>query len=89
MILSLIGSIVHFLVNAYILVLFIRMILDWVAVLASAWRPRGLVSSLIDAVYQLTGAPTALATPIYPPYSIGSHLLRCGIHRSLFHSHCY
>ena len=54
MILSLIGSIVHFLVNAYILVLFIRMILDWVAVLASAWRPRGLVSSLIDAVYQLT-----------------------------------
>ena len=41
MILSLIGSIVHFLVNAYILVLFIRMILDWVAVLASAWRPRG------------------------------------------------
>ena len=32
MILSLIGSIVHFLVNAYILVLFIRMILDWVAV---------------------------------------------------------
>ena len=52
MILSLIGSIVHFLVNAYILVLFIRMILDWVAVLTSAWRPRGLVSSLIDAVYQ-------------------------------------
>ena len=57
MILSLIGSIVHFLVNAYILVLFIRMILDWVAVLASAWRPRGLVSSLIDAVYQLTEPP--------------------------------
>ena len=45
MILSLIGSIVHFLVNAYILVLFIRMILDWVAVLAPLWRPRGLVAS--------------------------------------------
>lgn len=42
MILTLIGSVVHFLVNAYILVLFIRMILDWVAVLASAWRPRGV-----------------------------------------------
>ena len=57
MILTLIGSVVHFLVNAYILVLFIRMILDWVAVLASAWRPRGLASSLIDAVYQLTEPP--------------------------------
>ena len=50
MILSLIGSIVHFLVNAYILVLFIRMILDWVAVLAPLWRPRGLAASLIDAI---------------------------------------
>ena len=57
MILSLIGSIVHFLVNAYILVLFIRMILDWVAVLAPLWRPRGLVASLIDAIYQLTEPP--------------------------------
>ena len=53
MILSLVGSIVHFLVNAYILVLFIRMILDWVAVLAPLWRPRGLVASLIDAIYRL------------------------------------
>lgn len=57
MILSLIGSIVHFLVNAYILVLFIRMILDWVAVLAPLWHPRGLVASLIDAIYQLTEPP--------------------------------
>ena len=84
MILSLIGSIVHFLVNAYILVLFIRMILDWVAVLASG------VGVVVDRRgLPVDGAPTALATPIYPPYSIGSHLLRCGIHRSLFHSHCY
>lgn len=57
MILTLIGSVVHFLVNAYILVLFIRMILDWVAVLAPLWRPRGLVASLIDAIYQLTEPP--------------------------------
>lgn len=89
MILSLIGSIVHFLVNAYILVLFIRMILDWVAVLASAWRPRGVGVVVDRRGLPVDGAPTALATPIYPPYSNGSHLLRCGIHRSLFHSHCY
>ena len=86
MILSLIGSIVHFLVNAYILVLFIRMILDWVGI--------GMASTGVGVVVDrrglpVDGAPTALATPIYPPYSNGSHLLRCGIHRSLFHSHCY
>ena len=50
-------SIVHILVNAYLTVLFIRMILDWVAVLAPTWRPHGVVFSLINAVYQLTDPP--------------------------------
>ena len=66
MILSLIGSIVHFLVNAYILVLF-----DWVAVLASAWRPRGLASSLIDAVYQLTEPPLRWLRQYIRPIPMG------------------
>ena len=38
MILSIIGSVVHFLVNAYILVLFVRMILDWVLALSPPLR---------------------------------------------------
>ena len=67
MILSLIGSIVHFLVNAYILVLFIRMILDWVAVLA----PRGLVASLIDAIYQLTEPPLRWLRQYIRPIPMG------------------
>ena len=58
-------------VNAYILVLFIRMILDWVAVLASAWRPRGLVSSLIDAVYQLTEPPLRWLRQYIRPIPLG------------------
>ena len=62
MILSLIGSIVHFLVNAYILVLFIRMILDWAAVLAS---------SLIDAVYQLTEPPLRWLRQYIRPIPMG------------------
>lgn len=71
MILSLIGSIVHFLINAYILVLFIRMILDWVAVLAPLWRPRGLVASLIDAIYQLTEPPLRLLRRYVRPIPMG------------------
>ena len=71
MILALSGSSVHFLVYAYILVLFIRMILDWVAVLASAWRPRGLVSSLIDAVYQLTEPPLRWKRQYIRPIQMG------------------
>ena len=54
MILSIIGSVVHFLVNAYILVLFVRMILDWVLALSQTWRPSGIEDSLFDASYLLT-----------------------------------
>ena len=57
MILLMVRNIVHILVNASLTVLFIRMILDWVAVLVPTWRPRGVVSSLINAVYQLTDPP--------------------------------
>ena len=46
MILSIIGGVVHFLVNAYILVLFVRMILDWVLALSPTWRPSGVVAWL-------------------------------------------
>ena len=63
MILSIIGSVVHFLVNAYILVLFVRMILDWVLALSPTWRPSGIVASLFDAIYQYI-RPVPLG-PIY------------------------
>lgn len=87
MILSLIGQIVHLLVNAYIFVLFVRMILDWVSVLSPTWRPSGIISSLIGAVYQFDGAAAALVAAIYSAHSDGSHLLRCGVYRTVFHSH--
>ena len=41
---SLIGRILAWLINAYITVLFVRMILDWVSVLARNWYPRGVVA---------------------------------------------
>lgn len=71
MILSLIGSIVHFLVNAYILVLFIRMVLDWVSMLAPMWRPTGIIASLIDAVYQLTEPPLRWLRQYIRPIPMG------------------
>ena len=66
MILSIIGSVVHFLVNAYILVLFVRMILDWVLAL-----PSGIVASLFDAIYQLTEPPLRWLRQYIRPVPLG------------------
>lgn len=64
---SLIGRILAWLINAYITVLFVRMILDWVSVLARNWYPRGVVAQLINIVYSITDPPSALATSLYSP----------------------
>lgn len=71
MIPALIGGIVHILVNAYILVLFIRMILDWVFALAPRWRPRGVAASLIDVFYQLTEPPLRWLRQYIRPIPMG------------------
>ena len=71
MILSLIGQIVHLLVHAYIFVLFVRMILDWVSVLSPTWRPSGIISSLIGAVYQLTEPPLRWLRQYIRPIPMG------------------
>ena len=67
MILSIIGSVVHFLVNAYILVLFVRMILDWVLALSPTWRPSGM----FDAIYQLTEPPLRWLRQYIRPVPLG------------------
>ena len=37
---AMIGRVLAWLINAYITVLFVRMILDWVSILARNWYPR-------------------------------------------------
>lgn len=64
--------ILHWLINAYIFVLFVRMILDWVSVLASRWYPSGVVASLIDVVYRITEPPLRWLRRYIKPIPLGT-----------------
>lgn len=57
MIIPLLRYILVTLINTYLLVLFIRMILDWALVLMPRWYPRGVVATLIRVIYALTEPP--------------------------------
>lgn len=61
-----------FLIDAYIFVLFARMILDWVRVLAPRWYPRGVVYSLIDVIYRLTEPPLRWLRRYIKPLPLGA-----------------
>lgn len=69
---SLIGRILAWLINAYITVLIIRMVLDWVSILARNWYPRGIVAQLINLVYTITEPPLRWLRQYIKPLPLGA-----------------
>ena len=62
---------VDILIETYLLILFVRMILDWVLVLSPRWYPRGFVASLIRVIYALTEPPLRWLRRYIPPLPMG------------------
>ncbi|MBI0071840.1 MULTISPECIES: YggT family protein [Bifidobacterium] len=58
-------------IETYLLILFVRMILDWVLVLSPRWYPRGFVASLIRVIYALTEPPLRWLRRYIPPLPMG------------------
>lgn len=55
----------------YILVLFSRVVLDLVRMLARDWRPTGVVLVLAEGVYMLTDPPLRALRKVIPPLTLG------------------
>ena len=64
-------SLLKFIVWLYLMVVFGRLILDWIRVFARDWRPRGIVLVLAEAVYTLTDPPLNALRRIIPPLRLG------------------
>ena len=72
MVFTIVRLVIDWIIDAYITVLFVRMILDWVSVLAPRWYPKGVVASLINVVYQLTEPPLRWLRRYIRPIPIGA-----------------
>jgi len=55
----------------YMIVLVLRMVLDWVQYLARGWKPKGIVLVLAEAVYSLTDPPLRAIRRVIPPLRFG------------------
>ncbi|WP_291526974.1 YggT family protein [Bifidobacterium sp. UBA744] len=71
MLFFLIRWVVDLAIDAYMLILFIRMCLDWASVLAPRWYPRGVVASLIGVVYNVTEPPLRWLRRYIKPLPLG------------------
>ena len=57
--------------NLYMMVLFARVILDWVQFFARGWRPSGILLVLANVLYALTDPPIRWIGRYVPPLRVG------------------
>lgn len=56
----------------FLILLLVRMVIDWVQVFAREWRPRGAVLVVVEAVYTVTDPPLRALRRVLPPLSLGA-----------------
>jgi len=69
---SIVGQILHGLLWAFIALLWIRFIVDWVQVFARSWSPSGPILVLLEIVYSVTDPPIKALRRVIPPIRLGA-----------------
>lgn len=71
-------TIIRILLRIYTLLLWARLILDWVIVLKRDFRPRGFFAVLVEIVFTLTDPPIKMFRRVLPPIRLGQISLDLG-----------
>jgi YggT family protein len=69
--LSIVATILYVALTIFVVLMWVRFILDLVRAFARQWRPRGLGLVLAEAVYAITDPPILLVRRVVPPLRIG------------------
>jgi YggT family protein len=67
-----VGQVIHFLLWFFIVLLWVRFVVDWVQVFARSWSPRGPLLVVLEVVYSVTDPPIKALRKVIPPLRIGS-----------------
>lgn len=76
--LRLIGLVIYYAINVYVFILILRVVLDWVQLLARDWRPQGIILVFANLIYALTDPPVRFFGRLIPPLRIGGLALDMG-----------
>jgi len=66
-----IGGLLAYLLQLFLLCLFLRLILDYVRMAAVSWRPRGIILIAADFIYGVTDKPLSFVRRFVKPLRIG------------------
>ncbi len=66
------GEVLYGVLTAFIWLLWIRFIVDWVQVFARSWSPSGPLLVVLEIVYSITDPPIRALRRVIPPLRLGS-----------------
>ena len=66
------GYVILYILNAFLVLLLIRLVFDWVQMFARSWVPHGILLVLLEIVYSITDPPIMFVRRFVPPLRIGS-----------------
>ena len=72
---QILGQILYGVIWAFIALLWIRFVVDWVQVFARHWTPGGPLLVALEGVYSVTDPPIKALRRVIPPLRIGSFSL--------------
>ena len=66
-----IGGLIELVLGTFIVLLFVRLIVDWIQMFARSWTPKGPVLVVLEGVYTVTDPPVKALRKVIPPLRLG------------------
>jgi YggT family protein len=70
-----VGVVFEYLLYAFIVLLWVRFIVDWIQVFARSWEPRGVLLVVLEIVYSVTDPPIKALRRVIKPIRLGNFAL--------------
>ena len=67
-----VGTLLIFILNAFLALMLVRLVVDWVQMFARSWTPRGPVLFVLEVVYTVTDPPIRFIRRFVPPLRLGA-----------------
>jgi len=68
---NIVGQLIELILGTFIVLLFVRLIVDWIQMFARSWVPHGPVLVVLEGVYTITDPPVKALRRVIPPLRLG------------------
>ena len=72
---QILGQLIYVLLWIFLVLLFVRLVVDWVQFFARSWEPSGILLVVLEGVYTATDPPLKALRRVIPPLRLGGFAL--------------